>query len=440
MSRAAVPPPRPAAATAAAEPPPTVLPVKSANPLVLVLKALASLRVTLVLFVLAILLVFFGTLAQVDEGIWTALTHYFRCWVAWIPLQTLVRFGQVFFGVPETARLVGSFPLPGGFTIGAAMLINLLAAHAVRFKMSWKRSGILITHAGLILLLLGEAFTAFFAVEGRMTIENGGSSNYVEDHHRTELAVLERKDDRTDNVTVVPGAMLKAGSTISSPELPFDIEVVRYMSNSAAPRPLKDGDKNLATAGDGRTRIADKRDEVSGTDPDQSVDMPAAYVTLKRKDNGSVIGTYLVSTWWSDYWLSMHVERPQEAPVDGKTYRLVLRAKRDYKPYTIRLREFRHDVYPGTDVAKNFSSEVTLDDPSRNVDRDVLIKMNEPMRHGFETFYQSGVLPGDGGTILQVVYNPGAVLPYVSCFLVAFGLLVHFGITLVGFLNRRAAP
>ena len=48
-------------------------------------------------------------------------------------------------------------------------------------------------------------------------------------------------------------------------------------------------------------------------------------------------------------------------------------------------------------------------------------------------------LDGDRGTVLQVVRNPGWLMPYFSCALVSLGMLVHFGIHLVGFLRRRAA-
>ena len=37
------------------------------------LKALASLQLTVVLFALGILLIFFGTMAQLDNGIWTVV-------------------------------------------------------------------------------------------------------------------------------------------------------------------------------------------------------------------------------------------------------------------------------------------------------------------------------------------------------------------------------
>jgi hypothetical protein len=42
-------------------------------------------------------------------------------------------------------------------------------------------------------------------------------------------------------------------------------------------------------------------------------------------------------------------------------------------------------------------------------------------------------------TSLQVVRNPGWTLPYISCALVALGMLVHFGLHLVQFLMRRLA-
>jgi hypothetical protein len=41
--------------------------------------------------------------------------------------------------------------------------------------------------------------------------------------------------------------------------------------------------------------------------------------------------------------------------------------------------------------------------------------------------------------VLQVVHNRAWTMPYLSCFLVVTGLLVHFGMHLNGFLGRRAS-
>src|SRR5262245_46119364 len=135
------------------------------------LKALASLQLTVVLFSLGILLIFFGTLAQIDFGIWTVVDKYFWSWVVWVPFDLFHKFGTVFWKEQFTAgeSWSGSFPFPAGKLIGLAMVINLLAAHALRFRISWKRSGILLIHSGLLCLFLGEFITREYAIEQRMT-------------------------------------------------------------------------------------------------------------------------------------------------------------------------------------------------------------------------------------------------------------------------------
>jgi hypothetical protein len=408
-----------------------------------VLTPLASLRLTVIMFVLAIILVFLGTLAQVDEGIGTVLSKYFRTGIAWIPFQALVRFAQVFLGVSSEAQVSGSFPFPGGWLIGGVLLVNLLAAHAVRFKMTWKRSGILIIHAGIVLMMLGELLTGLFAVEARMPIPQNWTVNFVEDHRAIELAVIRHIDAKTDDVVAIPGSMLRQGNLIQHEALPFNIEVVRYMPNSEISRQPPQGSENLATAGDGLKEVAIEKSEVSGTDQQQMDDMPSAYITFWKKGTNESLGTYLVSKWFSVWWIP-GLEQPQQVSLDGNTYEVFLRSKRTYKPYSLHLIEFRHDRYMGTDTPKNYSSQVKLTDPSGGVDEEHLIYMNHPLRHRAETFYQTGVLGNDQGTILQVVHNPpGWQLPYYLRYpmfpviLVAGGMLIHFGLHLIGFLSRR---
>lgn len=423
--------------TAAPTPPlaiPPRLPARRVDhlkPIKRVLKPFASLRLTVVLFALSMFLVFCGTLAQMDNGLWAILSGYFRAFLAWIPFQVFVRFGQVFFWFPKTWYVSGSFPFPGGYIIGGALLLNLIAAHLVRFRVSWRRSGILLTHGGLILLMLGELVTGLFAVEGMMTIPTGASINYIEHTDKPELAVIDSSDPKTDHVVVVPGSILKQkkrGELVQDERLPFDIEVVRYMVNSSEPRKLQAGEENPATAGVGRDGVVDEEKPGKGTDTEGRIDVASAYVTFRDKEGGEALGTYLVSTFW--------IQEEQTVKAGDKEYRVALRFQREYKPYTLHLEEFRHDLYPGTDKPKNFSSKVHLIDPERNEDREVLIYMNNPLRYRGATFYQSGWIDGDRGTKLQVVTNPGRLMPYISCAMVALGMVIHFGMHLLSFLRR----
>jgi hypothetical protein len=388
-----------------------------------VLTALASLRLTVVLFVLALVLVFCGTLAQREAGVWTVVNQYFRSFFVWVPFRIFL---------PAQSSFPGSFPFPGGWLIGSLLLLNLLAAHLVRFKLSWKRSGILVLHAGLVVMMVSEVIAGHFGVEGIMTIPLNASSNYIEEQEKVELAVVSPADAKTDDVVVVPGPVLRKGGVIHNDLLPFDVRVDRYMPNSSFAR-VTPGADNLATVGEGLRFAASDRAEGNGVEPEQQVDLPSAYLTFLTKDTGESLGTYMVSAWFPA--LEVPVP-PQKVTAGGKTYDVELRFKRIYKPYSVQLFKFTHDVYTGTDIPKDFRSQVRLQDPSRNTEREVEIYMNHPLRYGGETFYQAGYLPGDAGTKLQVVRNPGWVLPYVSCAMVAAGMLFHFGLTLVGFLRR----
>lgn len=428
-------------------------------------QALASLRLTVVLFVLSLFLVFTGTLAMRDGGLWATLHGYFRCWIAWIPLQTFVPFGQVFFGMPMNLRVPGGFYYPGGWLLGTALLVNLLAAHAVRFKIlkraersfllqraeetdsaamtillriahfilfriAWKRSGILMIHSGLIILMLGEFITGKFASEALMPIMIGESSNYLQQTDRVELALVQNdpKDSGKEHVIAVPDQLLRKGGTINDDRLPFTVEIVGFMANTTPRlRQRRPDETTPATRGDGVEVTIEERQPSAGADSSQKSDTPAAYVTLSDKHSGASLGTYLVWVYLNEQEIS-----------GGDGWRMALRYQRSYQPYQIYLEEFHHDVYPGTEIPKNFSSRVRLI-PDEGESREVVIYMNNPLRYEKQTFYQSGTLDRDVGTVLQVVKNPGAEMPYIACALVCLGMLVHFGLHLSTFLDRRAA-
>ena len=119
--------------------------------------------------------------------------------------------------------------------------------------------------------------------------------------------------------------------------------------------------------------------------------------------------------------------------MDNRAFKLALRPQRYLQALQLHLLEFRHDVYPGTDIPKNFSSRVLLLRPDTGEKREVLIYMNNPLRYAGETYYQASFDPDNQGTVLQVVRNPSWLTPYFSCVLVGVGLVVHFTMHLFGF-------
>ena len=373
-----------------------------------------SLKLTIVCLGAGMILIFAGTLAQVHLGIHEAQQRYFQSWLVWWPAE-----GRG-FRIPI---------FPGGHLIGAVLLINLIAAHVKRFRWSWRKLGIHLTHAGLIIMLAGGLFTDLFAVESHLRLTRGETKNYSEDQQHVELALIDTTDADLDQVTAIPENVLKDNRTIDHWSLPFRIVVKNFYQNSRL-RTLSEAGPNasaLANHGPGAMIAVDAVPRATAQD---ERNVPSAVIEIIPKDGGTSLGTWLVSD---------ALGAAQTFSCGDRSWKIAMRIARDYKPYSVTLQKFTHERYAGTDIPKNFASKVSLIDPERSVNRDVLIYMNHPLRYRGETFYQAGFQKDDSATILQVVHNPSFIAPYVACVIVAAGLLVQFGFHLVGFSRRRRA-
>ena len=116
-----------------------------------------------------------------------------------------------------------------------------------------------------------------------------------------------------------------------------------------------------------------------------------------------------------------------------------MRPERHYQPFSLTLEKFSHDIYPGTDIPRNFSSKVRINLPDGGAAREVLIYMNNPLRYGGLTYYQASFENNDQTSILQVVRNPSWLVPYIACGAITLGLVIQFMIHLVAFARKRRA-
>ena len=170
-----------------------------------VVKPLGSLKIAVVSFALAIVLILIGTLAQVNRDIWEVLEVYFKVWFAWVDVpiffprswfpqlapvtavrmfviavigSSLLAAGLTWFNESRvrparvlsvlflvggialslSALLTQGFWFPGGALIGAVMGVNLLAAHLTRYQLQAKGArrwaGLAVTGVGLLITWL----------------------------------------------------------------------------------------------------------------------------------------------------------------------------------------------------------------------------------------------------------------------------------------------
>lgn len=381
------------------------------------LKFISSLRLTVALLSLSLVLVFVGTIAQVEYGLWDTQVRFFRSFfVYWQPTG-----GD--FGIPV---------LPGGYLLGWALLVNLLAAHYVRFKFAWSRLGIFMTHFGLIFLLLGQFFTEQLQVESNLRLEEGQTRNFSENQRNTELAFIDRSNPEFDEVVAIPQSQLARGGEITHPKLPFTVKVEEFHLNSRLRQraPMMATNPPASTQGIGTQAELISVGRATAMD---EINVPSAVISFQGE--GAPTGTWLVS---------LNLDQPQIITIGGKSWETALRFTRYYTPHSIALIDFRHDQYIGTGIPKNYSSDVRLTNPNTGEDREVLIKMNQPLRYAGITYFQSSFErdPRTGEslpnvTILQVVRNPAWLTPYIAVIVIGLGLIVQFSMHLFKFVNRR---
>lgn len=411
------------------------------------IKFFTSLRLTVVLLAFAIILVFIGTLAQVDEGLYNAQARYFRQWIV--------------LGLDVFGRKIPLI-LPGGYLIGTLLLVNLLAAHIYRFQLSVKKIGIQLAHSGVILLLVGQLVTDMFAHESQIHFLEGQTRDYSESIQYYELIFKTPTGANTEQVVSIPGSLLAHGGSIINTNLPFTIQVKQYWKNSEPSfrAPMMQNGPPLAP--NGVAQNFDFRPVAEAKSMDDK-NVPTALIELSSP-SGS-LGDWVVSDWTDDDTMIEAIRanyaqelggqmtdeiikdltRPQSVSVAGKPFTFALRPERTRFPFSLTLLKATHTIYEGTDIPKDFRSRVQLQNPQTGENREVEISMNHPLRYAGLTFYQyqmdAGQAAAQAGrtpsSVLQVVHNPGWLTPYIGCGMVAAGLIVQFMFHLVGFITKR---
>lgn len=411
------------------------------------IKFFTSLRLTVVLLAFAIVLVFIGTVAQVDEGLYSAQSRYFRQWIV---------LGLDLFG-----RRVPMI-LPGGYLIGTMLLLNLLAAHIYRFQLSVKKIGIQLAHAGVILLLVGQLATDMFAHESQISFSEGQTRSYSESANHYELAFTSPTGPHTEQVVAFPAELLVPGDDLQDANLPFRILVKQFWKNSDTQfrAPMMQNGPPLTTNGLALNFDFWPTNEVKTTDDKNA---PTAEIELVGREGP--LGDWIVSDWADDdakieeiregYTPELGADmankvvgeltQPQFVYVDGKKFTFALRPEEFRFPFSLTLLKATHTVYEGTDIPKDFRSRVQLKNTQTGENREVEISMNHPLRYAGLTFYQQQMTAGEATqqaglapwSLLQVVHNPSWLTPYIGCGLVAAGLVIQFMIHLAGFVAGK---
>lgn len=370
---------------------------------------LSSLGLSCILFLLLLVLTYLGTLYQVEHGLYEAQRKYFES-----------------FFLIHRAFGVLPVPLPGTYLVSIVLCANLVLGALVRARKDWKRLGLWIAHAGIV-VLLGGSFAAFqWSDEGHMTLNEHEQADVFESYNEWEITVRETASSGEVDEQVIGQQHLRSGRdvTFAFEAVPFTVSVSGYESN-CEPRPASVG-KTGARVIDGFTLKSKPINKKQGRNA------AGAYITVTETGGGKSHEGIL----WG--W----AQHPFRFSAGGKQWDIDMHRRRWTLPFTIVLDKFTHERHPGTMMPKTFRSDVTrIED---GVSQQIEISMNKPMRHRGYSFYQSSWGSDNAGpgtriySVFSVVRNPADQVPLYACIIITVGLTLYFSLRLASHLRRES--
>lgn len=390
-----------------------------------VIGVLGSFWLAAVLLILLLLLTWLGTLQQQYDPIYEVQERYFRS-------MFVIHYVE------------GQYPIPliGGYPILALLMLNLLVGGLWRMRKGASTLGVFIVHLGIVILFLGSFVEDQMSTKGVMIVQEPSPRDTLDkassfrSYEEWEVAILRPESDGSTTEFVIPYGEFKGlddddEARYAASQLPFDVLLTEYMENAKL--------QNNAGAAPGKPRYRLEALKTVSAEEKRAGRANAAglQVSLVEKESGTVHQGVL---WGGS------MDPTFRLAVGAQAWALKLRKRSWDLPFTIQLTKFIHEVHPGTGMPRRYSSYVTMTphEGSSSSPRDVHITMNEPLREGEYTLYQSSWGPQMGApgrrmySGFAVVRNPSDQVPLYACIVIGLGLLVHFGRKLYLFLKAEA--
>jgi len=351
-----------------------------------IIKTLSSVKIMVICLALFFILTLWGTIDQISNGLYLAQERFFNSWVF------------IFWGF---------VPFPGARLVLWVLFINLVCVSLVRFVYRWSKAGIIIIHLGLLLFFVAAFVTFHWAQESNITLQEGEGSNVSSAYHSWELSLWTQEGDKKQ-VVAFDSDHLKKGQKLNFDQFGFSAVVQSYYRNCDAYRDSEGNEVILNRAGVQSLKSLP-------LDKEPVKNFPGGIFLLQGADQGAV-----------KILLYGAEPDPLQITKNGKEYYIMLRRKRFPMPFIIELKDFMMERHPNTEIARSYKSLVNV--LSHGVSREVLISMNEPLRHKNYTFYQASYSIDRSGheySTLAVVKNTGRLLPYIATFMTVTGLMIH---------------
>ncbi len=385
------------------------------------LQIFSGLKLATACFIVLFILTWLGTLEQVDHGLYQTTKKYFS--------------SENFLVLPEINGKMIPLPLPSAYWVSVVLFINLLIGGVIRARKGWKKVGVLMSHCGMLFLLVGGFITHHFSERGNMQVWEGETSNVAKHYFNYVIEITELVAGEIKEIHVIDHEYLEVlkpdqHQFFKLEQLPFDLEVAGYQKNSVARQAINRAPRFGERIVDGFYL------EQEDSELEAETNIAGCYARLVEKD--STKGELFI-LWGGSAYMQPKVQKTIQH--GERTFLVDLVKERWVLPNKIKLNDMKAEFYPGTINPKTFESRVTR--TQEGVSEDVLIKMNQPMRRDGFTYFQAQWGPqGSDGTgklfsVFEIVKNPADQWPKYALYVSGVGLSIHFALMLGAFIMNQ---
>ena len=260
------------------------------------------------------------------------------------------------------------------------MVLSCLCMIGLMYKTRmWRRKGAFFIHAAFVVILIGAGLTRYFGYEGVMHVREGKSENEM-------LTVTSYLHVETPKASFeYPLALTQLGSN----EFTF--------KETIEGKPLVVTYKNYRYKAKG--------------------ELATLWVDVRYGSEMRSVKIEGGAGW---------IEEPVTVSFQGLDVHLSWGSKVLVLPFSIALRDFQLERYPGSMSASSYASEIDVLDTLKKPVMAYRIFMNHPLHYEGYTFFQSSYDTDEKGTVLEINKDPGKWPTYAGYFLLTAGFLMNF--------------
>ena len=279
-----------------------------------------------------------------------------------------------------------------------------LAGSVFKYKLvNRKKWAILLFHLAFIAIIIGAGVTRYVGFEGNMHIREGESNNQIvstESYITLKASVNGQEETTHTRVKFTPNTNNRYKETLEIAGKTVTVENELFVPNAAETRmPDANGFRSLV-------QIPDETGH-------GSIDAFTAIITSGNE-------TRRMNVFGRDG----HIYEPTTSTINGIDISISFGSIIRELPFSIYLREFQLERYPGSNSPSSYASEITLKDPASSVERPFRIYMNNILKYNGYRFFQSSFDQDEKGTILSVNQDYwGTMLSYLGYFLMTLGMV-----------------